>query len=441
MYILNDKPLESNKKIKINFDGGDLTSDSGLFLISEFMSKMGFNKLIEESFHTESKGHSKIHTDSDNLKQVIYQVMAGYFEDDNADFLRNDPAFTGILGKDSLASQPTMSRFWNRMDESTLIQLNELLKSMRKTVYGIKAPSSVIFDIDTTLFPTYGNQEGADYNGHYSSYGYHPCLLFNGLNGELLKAVLRDGTQYCGKGSGDFMDDIIDEFITDYPDTRLRLRGDSGFAIPELYNVCESKGVKYAIRLKQNNKLTALAERLKHKLDEKTAKDKVSYAAVFGQFQYQAASWDSPRRVCCKAEKKKDSFIYTYTFIVTNMTTAPEHVIGFYCGRGKMENFIKEGKSGFDFSAVSSATRIVNANRLAVHALVYCIFNWFKQLALPEKMRQSTIDTIRIKLFKIASRVVRSGRYVTYKLCSSCVYKGSFFRTLYNISRLKPQLC
>lgn len=441
MSILNDKPLESNRKIKINFDGGDLSSDSGLFLISEFMSKMGFNELIEENFCTENKGHARTHTDSDNLKQVIYQIMAGYFEDDSSDSLRNDPTFTGILGKDSLASQPTMSRFWNRMDENTLDQLNGLLKSMRKAVYSIKAPASVTFDIDTTLFPAYGKQEGAYYNGHYCSFGYHPCLLYNGINGELLKAVLRDGTQYCGKGSGDFMEDIIDEFLTDYPDTRLRLRGDSGFATPELYSVCEAKGVKYAIRLKQNNNLIALAARLKRKLDEKTAKDKAGYAAVFGQFQYQAASWDSPRRVCCKVEKKADSFLYSYTFIVTNMTAIPENVIGFYCGRGKMENFIKECKSGFDFAAVSSASKIVNANRLAVHAIVYCIFNWFKQLALPEKMRKSTIDTIRIKLFKIASRVVKSGRYVTYKLCSSCVYKGSFFRTLYNISRLQPQSC
>ena len=147
MYILNDKPLENNRKIKIHFDGGDLSSDSGLFLISGFMGKMGFDKLIEENFYTESKGHTRTHTDSDNLKQAIYQIMAGYFEDDCSDSLRNDPTFTGILGKESLASQPTMSRFWNRMDENTLDQLNGLLKSMRKVVYGIKAPTSVIFDM------------------------------------------------------------------------------------------------------------------------------------------------------------------------------------------------------------------------------------------------------------------------------------------------------
>ena len=140
-------------------------------------------------------------------------------------------------------------------------------------------------------------------------------------------------------------------------------------------------------------------------------------------------------------EKKAGSLIYCYTFIVTNMTGSPESIVGFYCGRGKMENVIKEGKNGFGFTNVGSASKIVNANRLAVHAIAYNIFNWFKRLALPEKMRSMTVETIRSKLIKIASRVIRSGRYVTYKLCSSCVYKGSFYRTLYNISRLRPSLC
>lgn len=69
------------------------------------------------------------------------------------------------------------------------------------------------------------------------------------------------------------------------------------------------------------------------------------------------------------------------------------------CGmQGLMENFIKESKSGFDFASVSSHTRIVNANRLQVHALAYNIFNWFRRLALSANMRKQRIDTVRSKL-------------------------------------------
>jgi hypothetical protein len=105
-----------------------------------------------------------------------------------------------------------------------------------------------------------------------------------------------------------------------------------------------------------------------------------------------------------------------------------------------MENFIKEGKSGFDFACVSSSSKLVNANRLLVHALAYNLFNWFRRLALAASMRKQRIDTIRLKLLKIAARVVRSARYKYFKLCSSCPYKKEFYETLENIRNLQPQL-
>lgn len=97
---------------------------------------------------------------------------------------------------------------------------------------------------------------------------------------------------------------------------------------------------------------------------------------VYGESMYKAGPWPYERRVVCKVEKPENQMVYMYTFIVTNMDSSPEYLIKFYCKRGLMENFIKESKSGFDFSAVSSHNRIVNANRVQVHALAYNIFNW-----------------------------------------------------------------
>ena len=105
-----------------------------------------------------------------------------------------------------------------------------------------------------------------------------------------------------------------------------------------------------------------------------------------------------------------------------------------------MENFIKEGKRGFDFTAVSSSSKVVNANRLLIHGLAYNLFNWFRRLALAANMRNQRIDTIRLKLLKIAAKVVSSARYKYFKLCSSCPYKKEFFETLENIHRLQTQL-
>ena len=100
----------------------------------------------------------------------------------------------------------------------------------------------------------------------------------------------------------------------------------------------------------------------------------------------------------------------------------------------------KEGKSGFDFAAVSSHSKTVNANRMWIHMLAYNLFNWFRRLLLPANMRKQQVDTIRLKLIKIAARAVRSAGYITFKLCSSCPYKKEFYRTLENIQCLSVQL-
>ena len=274
MSIVNTFSLQSNRQIKINFDGGDLSSDAGLLLIKEFISKLGIERLLNRSFKTNDSAVFRYHTDRDNLLQMIYMIMAGYFEDDASDELTKDPIF------------------FNRMDEDTLKQFQEISQILRKRIYSIQMPQAVILDLDSTLLVAYGKQEGRAFNFHYRSNGYHPLVCYAGITGDLIKIQLRDGAAYSCTGVTDFLQPILDEYLNDYPTIHLLLRGDSGFATPDLYKQCEENGTSYVIRLK--------------------------------------------------------------------------------------ENFIKESKSGFDSSAVSSHNRIVNANRVQVHALAYNIFNWFR---------------------------------------------------------------
>ena len=187
MDILNTFTLKSNRQIKINFDGGDLSSDAGLLLIKEFAAKIGFTKLIKKKFKTNDTS-VRFHKDDENLMQMIYQIISAYFEDDCADELAIDPVFNAILEKNSLASQPTLSRFFNRMDEDTLLQFDDIDKSLRDIIYSIKCPEHMLLDLDSTLFGTYGNQEGEGFNFHYQAHGYHPLLCYDGLTGDLLKA-------------------------------------------------------------------------------------------------------------------------------------------------------------------------------------------------------------------------------------------------------------
>lgn len=247
MNIVNTLALESNRQIKINFDGGDLSSDAGLLLIKEFVSKLGIDRLLSHSFKTNDSALFRYHTDKENLLQIIYMIIAGYFEDDTSDELTNDPVFKAMLNKDALASQPTISRFHNRMDEDSLVQFLSIGKSLRKKIYSIQMPEAIILDLDSTLLDTYGKQEGRAFNFHYQANGYHPLVCYDEITEDLIKIQLRDGTQYSCTGMVDFLQPILNEYLEDYSSIKLLLRGDSGFSTPELYKQCEENGTGYVI--------------------------------------------------------------------------------------------------------------------------------------------------------------------------------------------------
>ena len=329
MSILNTLSLECNKKIKINFNGGDLSSDEGLLLIKEFAAKISFIKLIKKKFKTNDKS-VRFHKDDENLMQMIYQIISAYFQDDCADELTFDPVFNTILDKERLASQPTLSRFFNRMDQNTLIQFDAIDRCLRDIIYAIKRPEHILLDLDSTLFETYGSQEGEGFNFHYKAHGYHPLLCYDGLTGDLLKAELRDGTLHCSNNADKFMESILTEYME--RGMKTYLRGDSGFSSPKLYKTCEENGCSYAIRLKQNASLIALVSDKDEDLYRATKNDQISYAVTYGEFMYQAGSWEYPRRVIFKIEKPYGQMTHMYTFIVTNMDMEAYQIIQFYFG-------------------------------------------------------------------------------------------------------------
>lgn len=160
-------------------------------------------------FKTNDTARLRIHKDDANLMQVIYQVFAAYFEDDCADELINELVMSAILEKDALASQPTLSRLFKRMDETTRAQFNQILWELRKVAYSIQTVEFMLFDIDSTLLDAYGKQEGIGFNCHYQSNGYHHLLVYDGLTGDLMKAELRDGTKYCSKDADIFMESLL----------------------------------------------------------------------------------------------------------------------------------------------------------------------------------------------------------------------------------------
>ena len=424
---------------KIDFSGGDLSSNCGLLLMGQFMDKMGITSFLKENFFDDSH-RLKRHNDDDILLQLIYQNLCGYFTDDSAGHLAHEPIMNTILHKNRLASQPTISRFWHRLNDVSLIGANNLLKFVRKQAYSIQRPDEVIFDIDTTILPTYGTQSGGEYIHHYQEVGYHPMLCYDGNTGDLLKAELREGSMYCGNGAASFIEPLLAEYAQEYSDVKLLVRGDSGFAMPDLYETVEKyQNARYIIRLKDNAALQAkVQEAVAAYMEDCTGKD--DFPPCFGEFRYAAKSWSRERRVVYKIELRKTEgaceLFPVCTFIVTNRGDAPEEIVRLYCKRGNMENFIKESKNEFGFSHMCSHKQTTNENRLLVAGMAYNIFNLFRRLCLPKTWQSFRANELRMRMIHIAGRHIKHAKEKLFRLCSTYMYKEQFLHAYSSINHL-----
>ena len=146
MTSLNEQSMDFNGSIKVNFNGGNLTNDSGLLLYKEFAEKIGLSQLIQSMVILKDPVNHDVHTNDSVIMQKIYQHIAGYHADDHADSLRYDPALTTILEKDYLASQPTMSRVNQLFDVEAMEQLQHVNDTLTERFHKLASPEDIILD-------------------------------------------------------------------------------------------------------------------------------------------------------------------------------------------------------------------------------------------------------------------------------------------------------
>lgn len=427
MISLHKNQVKFNSNITISHTGGRLSSDSGLVLVKEVMNTFNFSELAKGLLHITDHRAYFTHDNIAILEQFIMQLVAGYSADSSANLLRQDPVFQMVLGKKPLASQSSLSRFLDRFSEENIHQLQSLNQALIDQARLIRNDTELIIDIDSTHSDTFGHQEQTDYNAHYQTYGYHPLLAFDGSTGDFLKAELRSGNQYTSKGVKGFIDPLLHHYNEALPHTDILVRGDSGFATPEVYESCEANSAHYVIRLKNNQKLSQRAEQLVLYGDnQKWEEREVQYFSVL----YQAQSWSKPRRVCIRSVREGGELLFQHSFIVTSLseTISPEAVFSLYGKRGTMENFIKEAKSGFYFDKTDSPRFLENHVRMMMSVLAYNLVNFLKTIAFEKLNQGMTIHSIRLRLLKVAGKLVQTGRQAYLKLSSYHVYQAEFYK-------------
>jgi hypothetical protein len=222
-----------------------------------------------------------------------------------------------------------------------------------------------------------------------------------------------------------------------YPNAYFLVRADSGFATPELYNLCEEYDVEFLVRLKANATLKKHSEEAVNVFMGAYGADYTKRHVMYDEFLYQAKSWLSPLRVICRIERAAGELLPRATFIVTTLNAESKQIVKAYNKRGNMENFIKEAKLDFSMESASHSSFMANAVKCLIKALAYNIVSIMKRVVLPKDRQSCRMLSIRTDLIKIACRVVTSARRTVFKLCSSSPFKDIFRQAMRRIELLQ----
>jgi len=315
--------------------------------------------------------------------------------------------------------------------EENLAALADLSGQWIDTVHDRRPPTKIILDMDSSVSPTHGDQEGSAYNGHFGCTCYYPLFLFNQF-GDVERCALRPGNVH----SADDWEGVLKPVVVRYKGRKLRLyfRGDAAFASPEMYQYLEAEGFLYAIRLSTNQ---VLQKNIVHLLTRPVGRPPNHVRRYYASFSYRAGSWGRKRRVVAKVEWHPGELHPRVGFIVTNLSRPAERVVTFYNQRGKAEQYIKEGKNAINWTRLSCRKFRDNAVRLQLHALAYNLANFMQTPALPKEVEHWSLTTLREKLVKIEAKAVRQCRYVTFQLAEVSVPRNLFREILRLIDGLR----
>lgn len=419
---LQFSPL-NRKKIQVNFDTVNITSDSGLLLLREVDKRLKLtqelSKCMKDVRHPGYVTHSIEHM----LKQRVYAIAAGYEDLNDHEHLCKDSCFQTAVGCEiNLASPSTLSRFENSVDRSSLTAMSKLLVECF-IQHHKQAPKEIILDFDPTDHEIHGHQEGRHYHGYYKQYCFLPLHVFCGDH--LLVSLLRpsdiDGSKYAGA----VLRLLVKRLREVWPDVKIIFRGDCAFARRRILHWCEQNNVGYIVGMPGNKRLEALSHFLA-KQAEKGYKDTQSKQRLFAEFMYAATSWKKERRIIAKAEHHEKGS--NLRFIVTNQSDVAQAVYDeHYCPRGNMENGIKQLKLDLFSDRNSCTSFLANQFRLLLSSVAYILISELRRSHLSETiLKNAYCQTIRLKLLKIGAVIIKNTRRIQVLLSSAYPYQKEF---------------
>jgi hypothetical protein len=429
--------LQFNPKVRLEFRGSTITSDSGLLPFRELDDALSLASMASDYLQESRTGRNIRHHLVPLLRQSVYSRLAGYHDTNDAERLCQDPAMRVVVGWQgsdrNAASASEMGRFETELltQESNLQGLTRMTTDWVARAMAHTLHRRVILDLDSSESPVHGQQEGAAYNGHFECVCYHPLFCFNQF-GDCEGAKLRPGNVHSADDWQEVLEPIIDRYLK--MALRLLFRADAAFAKPEIYAYLEAKNIGYAIRLPANE---VLQREIAYLLVRPTEWPSKGPMVSYHDFVYRAQSWNVSRRVVAKVEWHQGELFPRVGFIVTNLSYPTIGIICFYNGRGTAEQWIKEGKYALNWTRLSCHKFVANQVRLALFVLAYNLGNFMRRLALPESVKHWSLTSLQTRLIKTGGRLVRHAKRLVFQLAEVLVTREMLSGILERIGRLR----
>lgn len=440
------------RQIVARFDGGQMSSDGGGVLLREVERRTGLLRQFAECFCDHRNPKLTEHSVMSLISQRVIGLALGYEDLNDHDQLRHDPLIATLVEKSDprkpLAGKSTLNRLeltpegngedrYKRIVYDTAA-IDRFLVNAFLQAYT-KAPERIVLDLDTTDDEIHGGQEGRFFHGYYGSYCYLPLYIFT--EGHLLCARLRESNVGPAEGTVEELDRIVTQIRKQWPKVKLVIRADSAFSRDEIMSWCEQNGVDFVLGLARNPRLERTIASEMEQARIESARTGLPFRS-YKDFEYRTLdSWSRTRRVVGKAEYLIDKS--NARFVVTSLPIeafdAQTLYETEYCGRGEMENRIKEQKSFLFSDRTSAATMRANQLRLWFSSVAYLMMNALRRLGLKDTdLAKAQCDTIRLKLFKIGARITVTARRIWISLSSSYPLASLFARICRNLAHASP---
>ncbi|MDE2623641.1 MAG: IS1380 family transposase [Betaproteobacteria bacterium] len=429
-------PAVARKKVTAAFDGGRLSSDGGVLLVAQAEQEMGICARLAACITDPRDPMRVIHKVPDILRARIFAICCGYEDADDLDALRDDPAFRLALGKlprsgPGLASQPTMSRWENAPTTRELARMMSEMIAIYCASYPA-VPAAVTLDIDDTCDVVHGYQQLSFWNGHHGERCFLPIHVYDTATGRPVAMLLRTGKTPSGAEAAGHIRRMIRHIRWHWPTTHITIRGDGHYARPEVMAWCEANGVDYVLGLPTNAVLRADPEivRVADACAVKRAKERHPVLRNYAETRYGAKSWACQRRVTARIEASTMGMDIRY--VVTSLTQgSAEHIYDtLYCARGRAENLIKMHKSQLASDRTSCRSANANQMRMILHTAAFWLM-WRIQQQVPKTTTLATAEfaTLRLRLLKVAARVIETASRIRVAFASACP-DAAMFRTI-----------